>query len=109
MNLDRPPEDSWHFYSFYCDFIQSVKARNCMVRMLNTSKHPCEVDPNVIEVMSDDEVESDLPNFNALCSLCWTVLAALLPTFGWSACSSQHPFLWSYQGHPSHYPLLKPE
>jgi len=40
-----------------------------MVRKLNASKHLCRIDPAYIEVVSDDEVKSALPEVNSFMNI----------------------------------------
>jgi len=47
------------------NLISSIEGRNCMVRKLNEFKHYQREDQDHIEMVSDDEVEVDLPNNSA--------------------------------------------
>jgi len=54
------------------NLVESIEARNQMVRKLNESKRYHRADWNYIEMVSDDEVEVELPNINAFIPLMLT-------------------------------------
>src|SRR5882724_6189220 len=48
----------------FCNLVDSIKACNHVVRKINETKCYHRIDLNCIEVVSDDEVEVDMPNIN---------------------------------------------
>jgi len=60
ISLDSNLNSSEVFHNL----VDSIKAHNQMVRKLNVSKRYRQADHNYIEVVSDDEVEVDMPDIN---------------------------------------------
>src|SRR5882724_9239122 len=48
----------------FCKLVESIEARNRMVKKLNASKSICRADPDYIEEVSNDKVEVNLPDLN---------------------------------------------
>jgi len=65
----RSPEESHNFNSIFRNYIQSVEARKCMIRKLNATKHLHRIDPSVIKHISDNEVESALPDVSSFMNM----------------------------------------
>jgi len=68
-DLGRTPEEALCFENIFRDYVQSVEARNHMVRKLNASKHLRRIDPAYFKVVSDDEVESTIPEVNSFMNM----------------------------------------
>src|SRR5882724_8321578 len=48
----------------FCNLVESIEAHNQMVRKQNESKRYRQADHNYIEMVSDDEVEVEMPEIN---------------------------------------------
>src|SRR5882672_9009445 len=59
------PEANLNSCEVFRNLTESIEARNRMVRKLNASKRYRRLDRNILEVVSDDEVEVDMPNINS--------------------------------------------
>src|SRR5882724_6121875 len=83
IDISRQLAEALCFGTMICNYVQTVKATNCMVRKVNATKHLCRIDPNYIEEMSDDEVETPLPDISSFINIAPIMVARDSPS---------HPF-----------------